>query len=308
MVRELDAILIAGPTASGKSALAMELAERHGGVVVNADSMQVYDALRILTARPPDADMARVEHRLYGHVPAEVSYSTGAWYRDAAAVVAELRRTGRVPVFVGGTGLYFRALLGGLSDMPATPPEIRQRWRERLAEEGAEKLHAELAERDPEAAKTIRAADRQRIVRALEVVDATGRSILSFQSGEGVPLIDANRSRKILLMPDRQELRARIATRFRQMVEEGAINEVRRLLDRGLAIDLPAMKAIGVKELQSVIENKSEIVDAEAHAVTATRQYAKRQMTWFRNQLDENWATFSEPEQALADRLDPFSR
>lgn len=301
MVRDLDAILIAGPTASGKSALAIELAERHGGVVVNADSMQVYDALRILTARPSDEDMARVGHRLYGHVPAEVSYSTGAWYRDAAAVAADLRRAGRIPVFVGGTGLYFRALLGGLSDMPAIPPDIRQRWRARLAEVGAERLHTELAGRDPGAAETIRSSDRQRIVRALEIVDATGRSILSFQKGEGAPLVDANRSRKILLMPDRQELRERIAKRFRQMVGQGAIEEVRALVDRGLDPRLPVMKAIGVGELRDVIENKSKVVDAEARAVTASRQYAKRQITWFRNQLDESWRVISEAGEALAE-------
>lgn len=293
-MREMDAILIAGPTASGKSALAMELAERHDGVVVNADSMQVYDALRVLTARPSQADEARVDHRLYGHVAADTVYSTGAWYRDVSAVVEELRRVGRLPVFVGGTGLYFRALLGGLSEMPGVPDEIRHRWRNRLIGEGPEHLHGHLAALDPEAAAAIRATDGQRIVRALEVREASGRSILSFQRKEGSPLVRADHTHRIVMMPDRRELHERIENRFRLMVEDGAIDEVRALMQRGLPDELPVMKAIGVRELWSTVDGKLEVAEAVELATTATRQYAKRQMTWFRNQLSDDWTVLSE--------------
>ncbi|MGN6551282.1 MAG: tRNA (adenosine(37)-N6)-dimethylallyltransferase MiaA [Pararhizobium sp.] len=288
-MKRLDAILIAGPTASGKSALPVEHAERHHCVVVNADSKQVYDALRILTARPPEADTARVEHRLYGHIAASQSYSTGAWYRDAGDVVEELRKSGRMPVFVGGTGLYFRALLGGLSDMPAVPASVRAAWRSRLDALGAKALHGELAAVDPQAAAAIREADGQRIVRALEVFEATGASITALQSRAGQPLVDPGHVQKVLLMPERAELHRRIGRRFAGMIAAGAIEEVRALFAQGLAEDLPVMKAIGVRELQGVIEGKFSVAEAEARAVAATRQYAKRQMTWFRNQLGPDW-------------------
>lgn len=288
-MKQLDAILIAGPTASGKSALAIELAERHGGVIVNADSMQVYDALRILTSRPSEADTARIEHRLYGHVPASRAYSTGAWYRDAGVAIDALRKAGRTPVIVGGTGLYFRALLGGLSEMPAIPAAVRAAWRQRLEERGAKALHAELAMADPQAAEVIRETDGQRIVRALEVAEATGSSITVLQRNAGRPLVDPDRARKILLLPERDELDRRIARRFAGMVAAGAIDEVGALLAQALPAELPIMKAIGVRELQGVIDGKFSVADAETQAVTATRQYAKRQMTWFRNQLGGGW-------------------
>lgn len=294
--RERDAILITGPTASGKSALAVRLAAAHGGVVVNADSMQVYDTLNVLTARPQPVEMGGVEHRLYGHVPASAAYSTGDWLREAAQVTAELRKGGRLPVFVGGTGLYFRALTGGLSEMPAIPADIRERLRARLAEEGAEALHAELAARDPATAGRLRPGDGQRIVRALEVLEATGRSISDFQAEAGEAVVDPARARKIVVLPDRTVLAARIDRRFAAMMRDGAVEEVKALLALGLSPDMPAMKAIGVPQIAAMLAGEIDEAEAIERGCAATRQYAKRQMTWFRNQLDESW-----------ERIDPLA-
>jgi tRNA dimethylallyltransferase len=288
--RKRDAILITGPTASGKSALAVRLAAEHGGVVINADSMQVYDTLNILTARPQPADMAGIEHRLYGHVPAGAAYSTGDWLREATTVVAELREREKLPVFVGGTGLYFRALTGGLSDMPAIPEEVRERMRGRLADEGAEALHRELTWRDPETAARLMPGDGQRIVRALEVLEATGRSIGFFQSATGPAVIAPERAEKIVVLPDRAALAARIDRRFGQMLETGAVEEVKALLALNLSPAMPVMKAIGVPQIAAMLAGEMSAAEVIERGAAATRQYAKRQMTWFRNQLDENWS------------------
>jgi len=289
------AVLIAGPTASGKSALALQKAAETGGVIVNTDSMQVYDVLRVLTARPSDEDLARAPHRLYGHVAPNEAYSTGRWLEDVRAVMADPEVAGRPLVFAGGTGLYFRALTQGLSPMPDIPDAVRTRWRERLAEEGAEKLHQVLRQEDPEAAMSIGPGDGQRIVRALEVRDASGRSILDWQAEAGEPLIDVSRAERIVVMPAREILYRNIERRLDRMVGEGALEEVRALLELGLDPAMPAMKAIGVREFSGVLEGRIPIEDALVQAKTATRQYAKRQMTWFRNQLDDGWKTVTEP-------------
>jgi tRNA dimethylallyltransferase len=284
-----SAILITGPTASGKSALAVELAKRHGGAVVNADSMQVYDTLRILTARPSEEEMEGVPHHLYGHVPAGDAYSTGAWLRDVAALLPELRAKGRLAVFVGGTGLYFKALTGGLSDMPAIPDDIRNRLRARLLDEGPEVLHSELAQLDPAAAGGLSIQDGQRIVRALEVTAATGESILRFHGQAGPMLVDPAGAEKIVVLPERAVLHQRINGRFEKMLEQGAEDEVRALLALGLPPEMPVMKAIGVSQIAAMLNGeltRSEVIEKGA---AATRQYAKRQMTWFRNQMDESW-------------------
>ena len=286
---DMDAILITGPTASGKSALAVRLAKEHGGVVINADSMQVYDTLRVLTARPSEADMKGVPHLLYGHVPAGSLYSTGAWVRDATEVVARLKAEGRLPVFVGGTGLYFKALTGGLSDMPDIPADIRARLRQRLLEEGAEPLHRELAKIDPAMAASLEVRDGQRIVRALEVFEATGQSIGIYQTRMGPVVIDPERARKVVVLPDRAVLHQRINGRFQMMLDMGAEDEVRALLALDLPPEMPAMKAIGVSQIAAMIRGdmtRGEVLETGA---AATRQYAKRQMTWFRNQMDESW-------------------
>lgn len=287
-----DAILITGPTASGKSALAVRLAAENDGVVINADSMQVYDTLNVLTARPQPADMAGIEHRLYGHVAAGAAYSTGDWLREATALVAELRERNKLPVFVGGTGLYFRALTGGLSDMPVIPDDVREQVRARLAAEGAEVLHVSLAEQDPQTAARLMPGDGQRIVRALEVLAATGKSISSFQAAMGPAVIDPARADKVIVLPDRTLLAERINRRFGAMLETGAIEEVRALLALNLSPAMPVMKAIGVPQITAMLAGEMRREEVIERGAAATRQYAKRQMTWFRNQLDENWRRF----------------
>ncbi|SER52919.1 tRNA dimethylallyltransferase [Rhizobium sp. NFR03] len=287
--RGQDTILITGPTASGKSALAVRLAQAHGGVVVNADSMQVYDTLRVLTARPSEADMDGVPHRLYGHVPAGHSYSTGEWLREVTVLLDQLRAEGRVPIIVGGTGLYFKALTGGLSEMPDVPEEIRSSLRARLQADGPGPLHARLAQVDPEAAVVLKPEDGQRIVRALEIFEASGRSIRSFQAMRGATVVEPDRALKMIVTPDRDELRRRIDRRFETMLDQGAVEEVERLLERELSADLPAMKAIGVPQIAAMLRGEMDRRGVIETASAATRQYAKRQMTWFRNQLDESW-------------------
>lgn len=285
----VKAVLIAGPTASGKSALALDMAARMEGAIVNADSMQVYDALPVLTARPTAEQMRQVPHHLYGHVPASHPYSVGQWSRDVETLLTSGDLSGRVPIFVGGTGLYFKALLGGLSAMPMIPQNVRERWRGRLSREGAGTLHAELQRRDPAAAAQLKPGDGQRVVRALEVIDATGQSIRSFQQAAGDALIDTAAVRKILFQPDRADLQKRIRARFETMIKAGAIEEVRALLAQDISPELPAMKAIGVREITAMIEERSTADEAVERAVIASRQYAKRQMTWFRNQFGDDW-------------------
>lgn len=287
----MKAVLIAGPTASGKSALALDLAAKLRGAIVNADSMQVYDALSVLTARPTAADMRLIPHHLYGHVPASQAYSVGRWSRDVEALLRSRHLKEKVPIFVGGTGLYFKALLGGLSAMPVVPETVRNHWRERLLREGSLSLHAELERRDPSIAARLKPGDGQRIVRALEVVDATGQSIRTFQEGEGKALFDVDSVRKLVFRPDRNVLQQRIRTRFETMMASGAIGEVQSLLAQNLAPDIPAMKAIGVRQITAMIEGRSTASEAVELAVIASRQYAKRQMTWFRNQFGDDWET-----------------
>ncbi|MCJ9695651.1 tRNA (adenosine(37)-N6)-dimethylallyltransferase MiaA [Rhizobium sp. PRIMUS64] len=289
LLSTVNAILITGPTASGKSALAVELAKRHDGVVVNADSMQVYDTLRVLTARPSEEEMQGVPHHLYGHVPAGAAYSTGGWLRDVSALLPTLRAAGRLPVFVGGTGLYFKALTGGLSDMPEIPEALRKALRSRLLEEGPDGLYAELAVADPAMAASLNRQDGQRIVRALEVMKSTGRSIADFQGQSGLVIIDAAQARKIVVLPDRAVLHQRINGRFEKMLQQGAEDEVRGLLALDLPAEAPVMKAIGVSQITAMVRGEMTRDEVLEKGAAATRQYAKRQMTWFRNQMDDSW-------------------
>jgi tRNA dimethylallyltransferase len=284
-----NAILIAGPTASGKSALALAFALRAGGTIVNADSMQAYDVLNVLTARPGPEELRQAPHLLYGHVYPGLAYSTGAWLRDVTALAAGDGFAGRRPIFVGGTGLYFRALVEGLPEMPDIPTSIRDGWRRELAERGAPALHEMLRRRDPEAASTLRPTDGQRVVRALEVLEASGRSILWWQQQAARPLVDPGSAQFLVVEPARPELARRIEQRFERMVENGAVEEVAALAALRLDPELPAMKAIGVRELQAAATGEISIEQAMARATTATRQYAKRQATWFRHQLGPQW-------------------
>ena len=284
-VQDKVAVLIAGPTASGKSALALAVAERLGGVVVNTDSMQVYRDLAIITARPSSAEMARVPHLLYGHVDAAENYSVGSFLRDAAGVLESARVQGRIPIFAGGSGLYFKALTAGLAAIPPIPPEIRAVVRSRLEASGPAALHAELSRRDPVAAAHLRPNDRTRIARALEVVEATGRSITDWQRVGMPPLLDAAHTAKLFLAPDRAVLYRRIDARFDTMVSAGALDEVRALAVRHLDPLLPAMKAHGVPWLIRHLAGEISLAAAVAEAKKDTRHYAKRQFTWFRHQL-----------------------
>jgi tRNA dimethylallyltransferase len=284
------AILIAGPTASGKSAAALLLAERLGGIVINADSMQVYRELRILTARPGHAELARVPHRLYGVVHAAEAYSVGHWLAAAASAIAEARSEKRVPILTGGTGLYFRALTEGLAPVPDVPPEIREAWRRRAENEGSVALYRALQVRDPLMAAKLRPSDRQRVVRALEVIDATAISLAEWQGTNAAPVLATENVLRLVIAPEREALYAAIDARFDAMLEAGALDEVRALLALGLDPGLPAMRAHGVRELADYLSGTSSRIDAIAKAKTETRRYAKRQMTWLRRFMtDWDW-------------------
>ena len=297
-VDPVEALLIAGPTASGKSALALDLAERLGGVVINADSMQVYRDLRILTARPTAAEEARVPHRLYGHRDAAQNCSAGVWLADAEAALAEARVMNRLPIFAGGTGLYFKALTRGLSAVPPTPPGVREAVRARLARDGVAALHAELARRDPATAARLNLRDQSRIARALEVVEATGRSLTDWHDEGLPPLLPPERVRAVFLAPERPALYARIDRRFETMLAAGALDEVAQLKARQLDTLLPAMKAHGVPALIRHLAGDISLAEATAAGQADTRHYAKRQFTWFRHQLPEfSWTA---PERAAA--------
>jgi tRNA dimethylallyltransferase len=293
------AVLIAGATASGKSALALALAEELGGSIINADSMQVYRDLRIITARPTPAEEARVPHLLYGHVDAAENYSVGRWCVEARAALAAVERAGRLPIVVGGTGLYFKALTQGLAAVPPIPADIRSAVRSRLKGEGIAPLYAELSDRDPATAQRIRPGDRARITRALEVVLATGRSLTDWHRDGMEHALAADAAVKIFLDAERAELYRRIDARFDAMLASGALDEVRALGRRGLDPALPAMKAHGVPWLLRAIAGEIDLAAAAEEGKRDTRRYTKRQATWFRHQLpDWTWVT---PDMALVE-------
>jgi tRNA dimethylallyltransferase len=294
------AVLIAGPTASGKSALALELARAqarfNGGVIINTDSMQIYRDLRVITARPTPAEEARMPHRLYGQVDAAVNFSAGAWVKDAALALAEARAQKRLPIFTGGSGLYFKALTRGLSAVPPIPPEVRESVRARLERDGVEALHAQLGERDPASAERLKPRDRIRIARALEVVEATGRSLTDWHHDGLPPLLPPGQLTALFLAPERDQLYARIDARFDTMLRAGALDEVAALAARKLDPLLPAMKAHGVPALIRHLNGEITLEEAAIIGRADTRHYAKRQFTWFRHQLPE--FTWVKPEQA----------
>ena len=277
-----DAVLIAGPTASGKSAAALALAEKIGGAIINADSMQVYAEAPVLTAQPDAAAQGRVPHLMYGHIPARDAYSVGRWAQDAQAALAQVQSLGKVPIFVGGTGMYFMALEEGLATIPPVPEDVREGARALLDEIGVAALHARLAARDPHTAAGLRPTDPQRTLRAWEVIEATGRPLVEWQREPAQPILRDAKLARILLDPPRETLRAAIAQRFETMVEEG-LEEARAL--EGLDPALPAAKLLGLRSLQAFARGEVSREAAIAEAVTATRQFAKRQMTWFRGRM-----------------------
>ncbi|WP_439814638.1 tRNA (adenosine(37)-N6)-dimethylallyltransferase MiaA [Zavarzinia sp. CC-PAN008] len=276
------AILLAGPTASGKSRTALVLAQTLGGTIINCDSMQVYRELRILTARPPPQDEAAAPHRLYGSVPAAQVSNVASWRADALKAIAEARAAGRWPILVGGTGLYFGSLLGGLAEVPEIPPPVRARVRA-WGEEGAP-LHDLLRARDPALAARLEPGDRQRILRGLEVWEATGRSLLDLQRAGGLPALPGA-ALGFVLAPPRDVLLRRIERRVVAMVEEGAREEVMALLALRLDPALPAMRALGVAQFAAHLRGELTLAQAIEAVAIATRQYAKRQMTWFRGRM-----------------------
>jgi tRNA dimethylallyltransferase len=288
-------ILIAGPTASGKSRLACEIAVKIGAAIVNADSMQVYGDLRVLTARPSAEDQAGIRHRLYGHVTGSTRYSVGEWLREVASVIAEAENERQQLVIVGGTGLYFKALTEGLAEVPPIPHEVAEGVRTRVGEDGPTVSHHRLSDMDPEGAATIRPSDLARIVRALEVVEATGRPLCEWQrAAPAQPLLGGDAAVRVVLNPDSVLLHERISSRAETMATAGALNEVGALLARALDPQLPVMKAIGVRELGAHLRGDTSLDEAVAAIKTETRRYAKRQMTWFRGQM-RDWLWPSDP-------------
>lgn len=273
------AVLIAGPTASGKSALALEFAREENGVIINADSMQVYRELRVVTARPSLQDEALAEHQLYGHVSASEDYSVARWQREAMAEVEIALAQGKLPILVGGTGLYFMSLIKGLSEVPEIRPEVREKWRSFTGNH-----HVELANRDRAMAAKLHPSDKQRLIRALEVIESTGKSLLYWQESIEAPLKDFE-LRKLFKNVPREDLYKRADARFDQMLEQGALEEVKALPP--LPPEQPLMKAIGVPELLQHVHGAFSLDDAKAAAKTATRQYIKRQLTWWRGQMKD---------------------
>jgi tRNA dimethylallyltransferase len=300
-------ILIAGPTASGKSALALALAAHTDGVIVNADSMQVYAQAPVLTAQPSRQEQAQIPHRLYGHVDGAEVYSAGRYVTDVQVVLGEIRAVGKTPIIVGGTGLYFMALLEGLSPVPPIPPEVRARVRaecqDLVARFDRYAVWQHLMLRDPAMASRLGCNDLQRMIRALEVIEATGKSLNEWQFVAGVPTIDPATAIKLVVDRPREELQARADQRFDQMLQIGALEEVRNLAALNLSPEQPLMRALAVRPLLDHVAGKCSREEAVAAGKLETRQYIKRQQTWlkrhmvswislFAQQMENSTATF----------------
>lgn len=278
----LDPVLIAGPTASGKSALALRLAERDGGCIINADASQVYACWRVLSARPDEADLRRAPHRLFGHVAATRRYSAGDWRREALAAIATAQRDSLRPIVVGGTGLYFSALVDGLAEIPPIPPEVRARSDALLAH-GTAAMLADLERLDPATLARIDAANPMRVQRAWDVLTATGRGLAwwhAHAAGAGLPA-----AARVVVLPETPALDDTIARRLDTMLAAGALDEVRAFLDLGIAPELPAARVIGAEPFAAHIRGSLSLDSAIAATVTATRQFAKRQRTWLRGRM-----------------------
>ena len=284
--RSPRAILIAGPTASGKSSAALKLAQACNGAIINADSMQVYGELRILSARPSAADEAVVPHHLYGSVAAAQAYSTGMWVEDVALLLETIWSQGRTPIIVGGTGLYFYALENGLSPVPDIAVEVREKWREKLAAQGVAPLYDALKSLDYPMAEKLKPNDSQRIVRALEVVEATGVSLSEWHARDrSTPVLAGDDIVRLVVSVERQEIYRRCDQRLDMMIEAGGLDEVRDLLALNLDPRLPAMKALGVPQLRQYLKGEVALEYAIEKTKTETRRYAKRQLTWIKRNM-----------------------
>ncbi len=300
----IRALLIAGPTASGKSAVALALAERHGGTIVNADAMQVYRDLRVLTARPSEADERRAPQLLFGEVDAAENFSVGRWLARARQILAETPEGAGPLLFVGGTGLYFRALTDGLSDIPRVADDVRQRVRGEAQGRPTPELHAALARDDPLTAARLRPSDRQRVLRALEVLAATGRPFAAFHGAREAPALASGEWAGLFVAPERDALNARIDARFEAMLEAGALTEAAALMRRGLDPALPAMRALGAPPLMAHLRGALTLAEAAEIAKRDTRRYAKRQFTWGRHQMPGfRWVAPEEAEKAGEEAL-----
>ncbi len=301
-------LIVAGPTGSGKSALALDVAEAFDGVVVNADSMQVYGELRVLTARPSPSDEARAPHRLFGVLPAAERCSAGRWLGLAQAEIDAARSADRLPIVVGGTGLYLKALLEGLAEVPPASAEIRAEAEALYVEIGGETFRRELARLDPAGASRLPATDRQRLVRAFEVARTTGRPLHDWQRRCPAAPVSGGRIATIVLLPPRRSLYAAIDARLDAMLAHGAVDEVRALLALGLDASLPAMKAVGVREMVSYLCGQSSLDQAAAAAKQATRRFAKRQFTWLRHQLRPDFAVNEQYSERIRPEIFAFIR
>jgi tRNA dimethylallyltransferase len=301
-------IIIAGPTASGKSALAIDLAETFGGCVINADSMQVYAELRVLTARPGADAEARAPHRLYGVLPASEACSVGRWLKLAHAAIAETRAEGLLPIIVGGTGMYLKALTEGLAPVPSIPPAFSAEARALFKEIGGEVFRQRLAELDPDAAGRLPAGDSQRLIRAYEVVQATDRTLADWQAdGANQPPISGGFV-TIALIPPREDLYQTAEARFDEMMAAEAVEEVRALGTLDLDPALPAAKALGVPELTAHLNGELDLDGAVARAKQATRNLAKRQLTWFRNQMQADLTIEASYDGQVSSQISDFLR
>ena len=301
-------LILAGPTASGKSTLAVAVAEAFDGVVINADSMQVYRELRVLTARPSAADEVRAPHRLFGVLPAAEACSAGRWLSLATAAIAEARAAGRAPIVVGGTGLYLEALTRGLAPVPTIPAHIRAAARAEHARLGGDAFRQALARLDPESAATLPATDSQRLIRAWEVALATGRSLPDWQRQPPADVPVAARFATVVLLPPREALYAAIDARFEAMLASGAVDEVRALLALDLDPRLPAMKAVGVREIAAALRGEGTLAMAADAAKRASRTYAKRQMTWLRHRVASDLTVSAQYSESFRGEIFSFIR
>lgn len=301
-------VLVAGPTASGKSGLATTLARSFGGDVINADSMQVYRELRIVTARPSVEEEAMAPHRLYGCMSAAEACSVGDWLAMAAPAIENALVAGRVPVVVGGTGLYLKSLVEGIAEIPTVPDTVRAKVRALYEEIGGAAFRDRLMRHDPSTASRITDADKQRLTRAMEVFEATGRPLGDWLAGGNRPVLDGVRYATIVIEPPRETLYASINRRFETMVDLGAVDEVQGFLKLGLDPALPAMKAVGVRELGGYLAGEIDLANAVAAAQQASRNYAKRQLTWFRNQIQKDFSIFAQYSERENEKIFSFIR